>query len=99
MSIIVFAGFRPKPGDEAEVEAILRGMVVPTRSEAGCRRYDLYRSADGKRFHLFEIYDDEAALDHHRSTGHYKSYRAQIADLLAEPITVQTVVPVDVSMD
>ena len=94
--VTVFASFLPKPGQEREVEQVLQGMVGPTRAEPGCRRYDLYRAAEGAAsFHLFEIYADRAALDAHRATEHYRAYRARIQDLLAEPIKVNMLTGVD----
>jgi quinol monooxygenase YgiN len=98
MTVMVFASFTPKPGKESEVETVLRGMVGPTRQEPGCRRYDLHGSADAPRtYHLYEIYDDQAAVEHHRGTAHYKNYRATIVDLLAEPIGVKVLQALDVA--
>lgn len=95
MTVTVFASFSPKPGHEADVEKILRGMTGPTRREPGNRIYDLYEDAQGG-FHLFELYIDEAAIEAHRATPHYKAYRAAIADLLAQPIAVKILTGVDV---
>lgn len=90
MSVTVLARFVAKTGEEARVEAILRGMVAPTRREPGCRRYDLYRTtANGTTvFCLIERYTGEEAIQAHREAVHYKAYRASIADLLAVPIEV-----------
>ncbi len=90
MNQLVLARFVPKPGQEARVEAILRGMVASTRREPGCIRYDLYRTgaAGAPVFCLIERYADPAAIQAHRETPHYKNYRASIADLLAQPIEV-----------
>jgi quinol monooxygenase YgiN len=91
MSPLVFVRFFPKPGQEAAVEAILRGMVGNTRQEPGCRRYDLYRGTaapSGTMFCLIERYADEAAIQAHRETAHYKEYRAGIMDLLDRAIEV-----------
>jgi quinol monooxygenase YgiN len=98
MNIAVFASFYPKPGYEKEAEAELRGMVGPTRQEPGNRRYDLYRIGDSSMsFHLFEVYTDQSALEAHRATEHYKSYRAKIPEYLAEPIGVKVLSNVDVA--
>lgn len=90
--VLVFASFRPRPGAEKTVEQILQGMVAPTRSEPGNEIYDLFERAnepDGSRtFHLFEKYVDNTALEVHRASEHYKTYRATIVDHLAEPISV-----------
>lgn len=96
--IIVFASFHPNAGEEAEVEEILRRMVGPTRAEPGNEIYDLYRDDDteeGESFHLFELYADQAALEQHRSTDHYRRYRATITAHLAAPIGVKVLDALD----
>ncbi len=87
-SVIVIASFTPKDGAEHEVEKILQGMVSPSRGEAGCTCYDLYQKEASTSFTLFESYKNQAALEEHRQTEHFKNYRAQIIELLKEPIQV-----------
>jgi quinol monooxygenase YgiN len=98
MAPVVFVRFSPKPGQAARVETILLGMVVATRQEPGCRRYDLLRApgvgSDGALF-LIEHYADEAAIQAHRDTTHYKEYRANIMELLERPPEVQLLEPID----
>jgi quinol monooxygenase YgiN len=97
-AVSVIATFIPKSGQDKGVEQVLRGMVAPTRKEPGCDRYDLYCTKDSPpSYVLFEIYKDQAALEAHRGTEHYKSYRARIPELLNEPIKVQVLNGVDVS--
>jgi quinol monooxygenase YgiN len=91
--VTVIATFVPHGGHEGDVEQILRAMVGPSRAEAGCEAYDLYRSETG--FALYERYRDADALDHHRGTEHYTAYRAAIADHLAEPIGVSRLQALD----
>ena len=94
--VSVIATFIPKPGQDKGVEQVLRGMVSPTRNEPGCNRYDLYCTKDSPASYvLFEIYKDQAALEAHRGTEHYKSYRARIPELLSEPIKVQVLTGLD----
>jgi quinol monooxygenase YgiN len=91
----VIARFAPLPEKRSDLRALLEGMVAPTRSEAGCRSYNLYDvPADGDLM-LIERYDDQAALEHHRTTQHYVNYRAQLSSLLAGPISVTVLAPVD----
>lgn len=96
--VSVVASFSPKAGKAAEVEGILREMCAPTRAEPGCRRYDLY-FVDGPQpqFVLLEDYKDQPALEAHRLTEHYKSYRSRITDLLSEPIKVLVLKGLDVA--
>jgi quinol monooxygenase YgiN len=73
-------------------------MVPATRSESGCRRYDLFRSTDavgGPLFFLIENYGDDAAIQSHRETLHYKAYRANILPLLERPPEVQVLEIID----
>ena len=95
--VIVFASFTPKEGAFAKAQEIIQGMVVPTRAEEGNQKYDFYVTTDGKSLHLFEIYADQAALEFHRGTEHYKAYRAVIVDYLAEPIGVKVLSGIDVA--
>jgi len=88
MAPIVFVRFYPKPNQHDRIESILRAMVAATRSEPGCRRYDLLRAkgeGGGPVFCLIEHYADEAAVQTHRESAHYKEYRANIMDLLERP--------------
>ncbi len=80
------------------MEAILKTMVSATRSEPGCRRYDLFRSTDadgGPLFCLIENYADGAAMQSHRETAHYKDYRSNILPLLERPPEVQLLEIID----
>ena len=98
-AVIVFASFKPSPGQENDVEIILKGMVGPTRNEPGNEIYDLYentKNSDGQTtFHLFERYKDSEALQEHRETEHYKAYRAKITEYLSEPIGVNVLGALD----
>jgi quinol monooxygenase YgiN len=98
MANLVFVQFHPKPGSEPAVERILRGMIAPTRQEPGNELYDLYRlptAAGGTVFALTERYRDQAALEAHRATAHYKDYRAKIMEHLSEPIDVKILEALD----
>ncbi|BBZ47898.1 putative quinol monooxygenase [Mycobacterium parmense] len=93
--VSVVARFVPLPEKRSELQALLEGMVAPTRSEAGCHSYNLYEvPADGDLV-LIERYGDQAALEHHRTTDHYRDYRAQLSSLLANPVSVTVLAAVD----
>lgn len=92
----VVATFTPKEDQQQAVERILQGMVIASRKEPGCLRYDLYRTANSPHlFVLVEGYRDSAAFDAHRATDHYQAYRAHIAGLLSQPIQVQLLKALD----
>lgn len=53
-------------------------------------------AASSTVFCLIEQYAGEEAIQAHRETSHYRSYRASIADLLAQPIDVARLEALDV---
>ncbi len=100
MQNLVFVRFFPKEGAFVQVKAILGNMVVNSRTEPGCQIYDLYEATTpegtGGVLCLTERYGDDEALLAHRATDYYKDYRATIMDLLAQPIDVNILNPIDV---
>ncbi len=61
-------------GKEQELEAHLLSLSAPTRSEAGCVAYDLYRSPSVKNHFLrLEIWASPAALEAHKATPHIRA--------------------------
>ncbi|MEU5269706.1 putative quinol monooxygenase [Streptomyces hygroscopicus] len=95
--VTVIARFTPAADRAPQLQALLEGMIAPTRSEPGCRSYDLYTTqTQAPDYILLERYQDTAALEAHRATAHYKAYRAQLPDLLAQPVEVSVLEPVNV---
>lgn len=71
-----------KTAQAEALKALLDGMTGPSRAEAGCLRYDLWRDqANAERFVLDELYVDDAAIAAHKETAHFRDYLARIADL------------------
>jgi quinol monooxygenase YgiN len=64
-----------KAGHEDEVVVPLRKLQEETRREPGCISYFVQRSReDGRRYLIYEQYKDQAALDVHRASPHFKEY-------------------------
>lgn len=98
MTLHVLASIRPQPIHQADVAAALKTLVAASRTEPGNRRYDLFGPADGSDgFHLIEVYADQAALDAHRDSAHYKAFRAAIGAWLAEPPDVKVLAALNVA--
>jgi quinol monooxygenase YgiN len=77
-----------RKGSEDELRALLQGMLVPTRDEQGCKSYELYESDSTGRFYFDETWENEAALDQHIATPHFKYLEQAIPELLEEPFEV-----------
>jgi quinol monooxygenase YgiN len=54
--------------------------------EPGFARFDVVQQAeDPTRFILVEVYRNDEAPTQHKETEHYKKWRDQVADMMAEP--------------
>jgi (4S)-4-hydroxy-5-phosphonooxypentane-2,3-dione isomerase len=58
-----------------------RHARISIAREEACHRFDVYQEThDPTLFFLYEVYADEAALEAHRASEHYKSFRADTAE-------------------
>ena len=73
-----------------QVQAILQGIVAPTRQEAGCLSYQLLHHRNNPATFLFiEEWADENAISAHFSTPHIQQALAEITPLLAQTPDIQ----------
>jgi quinol monooxygenase YgiN len=79
--------FTAQPGNEAAVEEQLLRLVVPTRAEAGCIRYELNRAAEPGVWFFTEIWASAEAHAMHIATDHIRRMLDSTLPLLARPIT------------
>src|SRR3954466_12261953 len=72
--IVLMAKYVVKAGRGDEVAAALRRMAPLVKAgEPGCTLYHANRAAENPdRFLLYEHYTDQAALEAHRNTPHFK---------------------------
>lgn len=92
--VTVFASFKPNEASRDDFLELMQMMIEHTRQEPGNEVYDLYADAEGG-YHLFEVYEDDAALQAHRDADHYKHYRANVIDMLEGGIGVIVLSAVD----
>lgn len=81
-SIVITAVLKPKEGFAEPFLSALKKVQAASRQEAGCIKYDLHQSIEQNTFVLFEVWENEAALEHHTQTSHYNEYRQNIADIV-----------------
>jgi quinol monooxygenase YgiN len=71
--IVLAVNWTAKPGKEKAAERLFRELTEASRQEAGCLMYLVHRHRDDPtRFFIYEQYEDEAALEAHRDTPHFK---------------------------
>ena len=66
---------------EAFQARLLRHAGISRSVEPGCRRFDVHQDRDqATRFLLIEHYDNLPALQAHRASDHYRSFREDTAE-------------------
>ena len=66
-----------KPGHERQVAELFGPLTAASRKEPGCLFYVAHQHRDDPRkFLVYEQYKDDAALDAHRNSDHFKRYAA-----------------------
>lgn len=83
---VVTVTFVIKPEHVADfAPAMLANARASLETEPGCRRFDVCRDpANPTVTFLYEIYDDKAAFDVHKSMPHFKAFDAQVAPWVAD---------------
>lgn len=77
MSIAKRVTFIAKPGCETQLRSVLAHMVAPSKAESGLLFYEITQYRDNPRkFMTIEEWQDEAALEGHKQTEHYKVYKS-----------------------
>lgn len=66
---------RFKPEDRDEIHETLRALTAASRKEPGCVSYVPHSlESDPDTVVIYEQYRDDAALDAHRASEHFKRY-------------------------
>lgn len=74
-----------KPGQEGAAAKIFRKLMVESRREPGCLMYLVHQHVDDpRRFLVYEQYRDQAALDSHRASSHFKKYVSEGVNPMVE---------------
>ena len=80
--IALLARLNVAPGKEAEFEAIMTALAKEVRAnEPGNQLYTLVKDDEG--YAVMEIYDDQAALDAHGESEHFKAAGPKFAGVMA----------------
>ena len=95
----VIARSAARQGKKSQLRELLRGMLAPTRSESGCRLYELYESNSEGRFYFYEIWESQAALDQHAASLHFKHLEKTVGELVAGPFEVNILTGIQTGED
>ncbi|HYM02572.1 MAG TPA: putative quinol monooxygenase [Stellaceae bacterium] len=88
--LAIVATVKVKPGMEKEFEAEAKTLVAKVNAnEPGCKLYTLCRSETPQTYVFMERYVDQAAVDAHRATPHYKEVGGKIGKYVDGAVQVQ----------
>ncbi len=82
--LVIYVEFTIRQGAaERFREAMLANARQSLKTEPGVRRFDVLVSAEEPtRIMLYEIYENEAAFDHHLATPHYAAFIAEAEGMI-----------------
>ena len=85
--VVLHVTVQVKPEHVSEfLEVVRYDAEHSEKDEPGCLRFDVIQDLDDpNRFYFYEVYRDEAALEAHRQTSHFKLYFEQSQPWLAAP--------------
>ena len=73
------------PADMPKFLELIKENAAAAVKEPGCREFNVTVLAkDPNHVFLYEVYDNEAALNTHRATDHFKKYMATTANMVAK---------------
>lgn len=90
-TVRVVARIVAQPGRAEAMEAVLMGLIAPTRSERGCISYQLMQDTDDPaRFVFVEEWASAEAIDAHMRSPHLRDAIERAAALFAEAPEIRT---------
>ena len=94
-AIGVIATLRVQPGKEAEFEGVFAELATAVNAnEAGNSYYKLFKTSETGIYKVLECYDDQAAVDAHRVSDHFRSIGARLGPCLAGAPEIETLIAV-----
>ena len=79
----VVATIKVKPGMEKEFEAVAKELVAKVNAnEPGCKLYALHTTDTPHTYVFMERYVDQAAVDAHRATDHFRTLGRKMGEFM-----------------
>ncbi|MCX6224323.1 MAG: putative quinol monooxygenase [Bacteroidia bacterium] len=90
--MMIIARLSVKPERVKDFVAAAKEIIEKSNQESGCTFYQLYQDPyDASKFVFVEEYKNQAAVDSHFATEHFKAFGPKIADLVAGPAEIKIV--------
>lgn len=85
-TVRVIARAEAAEGKAEELKQLLVKLVLPSRSEQGCRYYELFESNQPGVFYCNELWNSKADLEAHAATPHFNAVMAQVKQRVRVPL-------------
>jgi len=97
MPVKVIALVSVKSGHEDAFIDAAKSCVAASRAEPGVLQYELWQETDGDhRFIFNELYQDDAAVEAHMTSDHFKAFGMAARDLASDRPTIIKTHAIDV---
>jgi (4S)-4-hydroxy-5-phosphonooxypentane-2,3-dione isomerase len=82
----ILAYLTAKPGKEAEFQEKMTAQAKRClANEPGCLQFDVVQDPKNPtRFVMLEVYKDDAAIQAHQDSQHFKDFRPVVSELVAD---------------
>ena len=89
--VVLAVTWMAKAGRETEVETLFTKLTEESRKEPGCSMYQVHRhKTEPRRFFIYEVYKDDAALEAHRTAAHFLQYARKDLPKIADRLQQMT---------
>ncbi|MFC4162330.1 putative quinol monooxygenase [Epilithonimonas zeae] len=89
MSIYLTAILKSKKDKIQDLKSILDNMVLNTKKEEACEKYELQQSLDDEAVFIFhEIWKSKEGLDAHNQQPYIQEFVEKVPDLLEKPAEI-----------
>ena len=85
--VVLAVTWMAKVGREMDVISVFSKLTEESRKEPGCVMYQVHRhKTEPRRFLIYELYKDDAALEAHRASPHFLQYAKKELPKLGERV-------------
>ena len=96
MALEFFGRFHARSGAEAALEAAIRELGGPSRSDPGCIGWQAFRSVRVPgEFHVHSTWTDRASFERHAALPHVVRFLAVVATSIDHPLDAGLAEPLE----
>ena len=92
--VVLAVTWMAKTGRENDVISVFSKLTEESRKEPGCTIFQVHRhKTEPRRYFIYELYKDDAALEAHRTTPHFLQYAKKDLPKIADRVEGQLYTP------